>query len=391
VETSRSIWDMGQLPFNVGPLPGPESDRFPTHLPFRVGFEDALGLFTQMYDPHVMEVLRQVYAEGVRFGVPMGDQGLGKAYAQDFQGVLEDWLGDVLEGAALLEIGCGAGHLLSALADSGADVAGVEPDPRAKVVMAERGIPVTTCNFEDFRPSRTYDCIVHYGVLEHAVDPVAFMLAQKDLLNPDGRIVCAVPDCGSAIEDGDISIFIHQHWSYFTATSLRRLAATVGLRVEAECRANVGGLLYMSMAHDPGGATTGEPSEEGASVQFDPGEFVERARRSMARLDAYVQGAAAAGTRLGLYCPGRTINYVPEHDDAWRSVRLFDDSPRLTGKYLPPFRSVVENGEGLERQGVDEVLIMSRAFGAAIEAAIEARPLDPAPRIRHIGDVLSHD
>jgi len=381
---------MGQLPFNVGPLSSPASDHFPSHLPFRVGFEDSLGLVTQMYAPAIMEVLLRVYEAGARFGVPMGEEALGKAYARDFQSVLEGWLGDGLEGAALLEIGCGSGHLLGALADSGADVAGIEPDPRAREAMAERGIPVTTSTFEDFRPQRTYDCVVHYGVLEHAVDPLAFMRSQKGLLNDNGRIVCAVPDCTRAIEEGDISIFIHQHWSYFSAASLRRLAAAVGLRVEAECRAGVGALLYMSMVPD-GAPDASAVDGDGAQTQTDAAEFVARARRSLERLGAYVQRAAEAGTKLGLYCPARAINYVPQDDDAWRSVRLFDDSPRLIGKYRPPFRSVVESGEGLERDAVDEILIMSRAFGATIEAAIRARPLDPVPRIRHIDDVLSDD
>jgi len=204
---------MGTLPFHVGPLARREGHAFPARLPFRVGFDDALGLITQVHDANTLDVLRQVYAAGSQLGIPMGDQGLGKAYAEGFQGAIERWLGDRLHGAALLEIGCGTGHLLAALAQAGAAAEGVEPDPRCREALQRHGIPVTTAEFEQFRAPHAYDCIVHYCVLEHAVEPAAFLAAQRELLAPDGRIILAVPDCGAALAQGDISIFIHQHWS----------------------------------------------------------------------------------------------------------------------------------------------------------------------------------
>jgi 2-polyprenyl-3-methyl-5-hydroxy-6-metoxy-1,4-benzoquinol methylase len=398
---------MGTLPFHVGPLARRDSHAFPARLPFCVGFDDALGLITQVHDAHTLEVLRQVYAAGSQLGIPMGDQGLGKAYAEGFQGAIERWLGDRLRGAALLEIGCGSGHLLAALADAGAAAEGVEPDPRCRAAMQQRGIPVTTAEFEAFQAPRAYDCIVHYCVLEHAVDPVAFLAAQRELLAPDGRIILAVPDCGGAIAQGDISMFIHQHWSYFTGESLWRLARAAGLRVLSLQPAEVGGLLYAELATAdmttgtepaPGGRQNGGAASRGDDAGSDVAEaagqaaaFVERARGAVARLDEYVASTTAGGRTLGIYCPSRAINYVPEENGAWRGIRLFDDAPRLLGRYMPPFAAAVENREGLVRDPVDEVLIMSRAFGAAIEAAIAAQPMAQPPCIRHIDDVLSHE
>jgi 2-polyprenyl-3-methyl-5-hydroxy-6-metoxy-1,4-benzoquinol methylase len=430
MRASRSIWDMGELPFHLGPLPRPDIAGFPERLPFRVGFDDALELFTQVYDPRTMDTLREVYARGSQLGIPMGDQGLGKAYAEDFQGVIHQWLGDELSGIRLLEIGCGTGHLLGALAAAGARVSGVEPDPRCAEALAARGIPVATCALEDFEPRDTFDCIVHYCVLEHAPDPIDFLARQRALLGDGGRIVCAVPDCSEALRAGDVSIFVHQHWSYFTAASFRRLAASAGLRMVAERRARVGGLLYASLAAagdgtvvDAGGGraasamgaggprtNSGEQADRGdhpearvelmgagdapadaggrADAGVSPEELVARGQRALARFGEYVRDAADAGRRLGIYCPTRAINYVPPGDPVLSAPRLFDDAPALLGKFVPPFVHPVESGAGLEREGVDEILIMSRSFGAAIERAIRARPLDPMPRIRHIDDVL---
>jgi len=385
MRASRSIWDMGELPFHVGPLPRPDVAGFPERLPFRVGFDDALELFTQVYDPRTMDTLREVYARGSQLGIPMGDQGLGKAYADDFQGVIREWLGDDLSGIRLLEVGCGTGHLLGALAAAGARVSGVEPDPRCAAALAERGIPVATCALEDFEPRDTFDCIVHYCVLEHAPDPLDFLARQRALLSDGGRIVCAVPDCSEALRAGDVSIFVHQHWSYFTAASFRRLAVAAGLRMVAARRAKVGGLLYASMVAAGDG---GEALVEGEDPGVRPEELVARGQRALARFGEYVRAKAADGSRLGIYCPTRAINYVPPGDPVLGAPRLFDDAPALVGKFVPPFVCPIESGAGLERDGVDEVLIMSRSFGAAIERAIRARPLDPMPRICHIDDVL---
>lgn len=407
---SKPIWDLGKLPFHVGPLSDPRAAGFPSHLPFRVGYDAELALVTQVFDAATLEVLRDVYARGSQLGIPMADHGLGKAYAEDFLGVVCGWIsgarprravGDFakkppaerdLSGASVLEIGCGSGHLLAALADAGAEVEGVEPDPRCKAAMERRGIPVATCEFDEFRPSRSWDAVVHYCVLEHLVDPVAFLRRQRRLLAPEGRIILAVPDCGAAFDEGDVSIFIHQHWSYFSSASLRRLAAAAGLRVERKTAARVGALLYVSLVpeSDGGGAeAAGRGGEDVADDGFDPQEFVDRARAGRRRLDAYVRGVAEQGRSLGIYCPVRAINYVLEDDGPWRRARLFDDAPQLRGKYVPPFGLPVEDGAGLERQGVDDLLIMSRPFGSAIDAAVRARRPDPAPRIRHVGDVLT--
>jgi SAM-dependent methyltransferase len=390
---------MGTLPFHVGPLARREGRAFPARLPFRVGFDDALGLITQVHDTHTLDVLRQVYAAGSQLGIPMADQGLGKAYADGFQEAIEHWLGDRLRGAALLEIGCGTGHLLAALAEAGAAAEGVEPDPRCRAAMQRQGIPVTTAEFEDFRAPHVYNCIVHYCVLEHAVDPAAFLEAQRALLAPGGRIILAVPDCGAAIAQGDISIFIHQHWSYFSDDSLRRLAGAAGLQVLSLQPAAVGGLLYAELgALDTASAASTAPVSEGpehvdgdseGAAAAQAAAFVERARHAVHRFVGYVTDTVAGGRTLGIYCPSRAINYVPEDDSVWRGIRLFDDAPALRGMYMPPFVSAVENRDSLASNPVDEVLIMSRAFGAAIETAIEAQPMTPRPRVRQIDEVLS--
>ena len=392
MQIAKCIWDMGQLPFHVGALPQPRDDHFPSRLPFRVGYDAALGLVRQVHDAATEKVLSEVYGRGSQLGIPMAGHGLGKAYAGDFLDTIAAWSEGGVEGDHVLEIGCGTGHLLGALAEAGARVAGIEPDPRCKEAMAGRGIPVATCAFEDFDAAQTWDRIVHYCVLEHVVDPVAFLRRQRDLLSRQGRIICAVPDCGPAFEDGDISIFIHQHWSYFAAASLRRVAAAAGLDVAAEAHARVGGLLYVSLMRATERASeppAEPPAEARAAQQADADAFVQRARAALQRLHAYVHQTRTEGRTLGIYCPVRAINYAPDGDEAWLSARLFDDAPQLLGRFVPPFVEPVEGGGGLEREGVDELLIMSRAFGPAIEAAVRERHPQPEPSIRHIGDLLA--
>ncbi len=411
---TRVLWDMGTLPFHMGPLPEPRVDGFPERMRFRVGYEDGLGLFTQVYDEDVMEALHAVYARGSQLGIPMGDQGLGKAYADDFEGVIRDWQGEGLADSDVLEIGCGSGHLLAALAAAGARPFGVEPDPRCAEAMRSRGIGVATCELDEFEPDRTFDTVLHYCVWEHAPDPVDFLARQRSLLKPGGRIIAAVPDCTEALAAGDISIFIHQHWSYFSIESLNRVADAAGLRVDDLRHARVGGVLYAMMSADDRSAAAGaggpdaaepggdEQAEQGGDAsanpgaadagsrasQIEPGRVIERARRSTESFVQYVRKTAEDGRSLGIYCPTRAFNFVPEGDEIVAGPRLFDDAPLLLGKFVPPFRSPVENIEDLVARPVDEVLIMSRSFGQAIERAIREHLPGSELRVRHIDDVL---
>ncbi len=97
----------------------------------------------------------------------------------------------------LLEVGCAAGHLLSAAIHCGWDVMGVEPAPKFSDAAKRRGLPVHAGTLATMPAQKPFDMIVMIDVLEHLVDPVAELALCRQLLGPEGLVVVATCDIGS--------------------------------------------------------------------------------------------------------------------------------------------------------------------------------------------------
>ncbi|AHJ99825.1 class I SAM-dependent methyltransferase [Hymenobacter swuensis] len=97
----------------------------------------------------------------------------------------------------LLDYGCGTGHFLAAAKADGWQVAGWEPNARAREEATERvGQPIGTESLVQFQPA-SFDAITLWHVLEH-VHSLNETLAQLiSLLKPDGTLVIAVPNVDS--------------------------------------------------------------------------------------------------------------------------------------------------------------------------------------------------
>lgn len=91
-------------------------------------------------------------------------------------------------GAAVLDVGAGTGIASKQLADAGADVIAVEPDPEMAAIAAAKGFPVDVATFEEWEPAgRTFDLVV-FAQSFHWVEPASALAKVAALLNPGGRL-----------------------------------------------------------------------------------------------------------------------------------------------------------------------------------------------------------
>ena len=135
--------------------------------------------------------------------------------------------------ARVLDVGCGRGVMLSAMADLGFEVHGTDiskaattgVDPRADIRIAR--------NLSDAGyPASFFDVVVVWHVLEHLRDPRETLEEIHRVLRPGGRIVVAVPNFSSLQAQLTGSAWFHldlpRHLFHFPLHSLRKLLIEVG-------------------------------------------------------------------------------------------------------------------------------------------------------------------
>jgi hypothetical protein len=230
---------------------------------------------------------------------------------------------------------------------------------------------VVRSTFEEWTSHESFDLIVHYGVLEHVRDPLSFLSRQVGMLTPTGTIIMAVPKVEDCLRRGDVSVFAHEHWSYFTRASLRTLVREAGARVLRCTDAGVGGALYCALC-------PGRQNEDGIHPQEDIGALESRVQQGLERMRRYVRPIRGRGQSLGVYCPNRFLNYAALLRQDLPATRLFDDNPGLSGQFLPPLSQPIETRADLLHRPVEHLLVMSRSYGPQIAASL-----------RGLGDALA--
>jgi len=142
-------------------------------------------------------------------------------------------------GSRVLDVGCGRGVLLGALADRGFEVHGVEispeaargADPRAEIRFAAN---LSDAGYDDC----AFDEVIIWHVLEHMQDPRGALEEVHRILKPNGRLVVAVPNFGSVQARWTGAAWFHldlpRHLYHFPLSALCRLLRRVGFEVVSQ-------------------------------------------------------------------------------------------------------------------------------------------------------------
>lgn len=113
-------------------------------------------------------------------------------------------------GGPALDVGCGGGLFLGMLRQEGVAVAGLDFSPRAAAVAwSAQGVPALAGDLADapLRPG-VFGVVTMFHVLEHLLDPLAYLRAARGLLRPDGRLVVQTPNAACWQ-----FLLLGEHWS----------------------------------------------------------------------------------------------------------------------------------------------------------------------------------
>jgi hypothetical protein len=254
-------------------------------------------------------------------------------------------------------------------------VLGIEPAANVAKVAAGKGLPTLVEFFgvetaRSLVPESGADLLVGNNVLAHVPDINDFVGGMKLLLKPAGVITMEFPHLMRLIDENQWDTIYHEHFSYLSFSTARRVFAAHGLRLfDVEEIPTHGGSLRIYGCHDddvakPDGERAREllEREEAAGYSdlapyLDYGERVAADKREILstlvalkdegkRIVGY--GAPAKGNTLLNYCGiGRDfLDYT------------VDLSPHKQGHLLPGTHIPVRAPEAIREDQPDVVLIL---------------------------------
>jgi SAM-dependent methyltransferase len=168
----------------------------------------------------------------------------------------------------VVELASNDGYLLQFFHERQVPVLGIEPAANVAKVALQKGIPTLVEFFgretaNSLVPDSAADLLIGNNVLAHVPDLNDFVGGMKILLKPGGVITMEFPHLMSLVRDNQFDTIYHEHFSYFSFLTVRRVFAEHGLRLfDVEELPTHGGSLRIYGAH---AEDTGKPETERAA------------------------------------------------------------------------------------------------------------------------------
>ena len=244
----------------------------------------------------------------------------------------------------VLDIACNDGTFLQELEAVSCQAVGIDPALNLIEEAKQKGLNAH-CGYWTKDTAETlgqFDVITALNVLAHTDDPLSFLLDCRRGLKPGGTMIVQTSQV-DWIEKGEFDCVYHEHVSYFTESSMRRLAQRAGFDVANVYYPEIHGKSLRVFLSDPLGTF---------AARFN--QSCEAAQESVAkwRLAGYAvwgYGAAAKGNMR--------LNTAHVCLDA-----IVDDTEGKQGMFTPGMNIPVISGERLREKPKLAVVVMAWNF-----------------------------
>lgn len=177
------------------------------------------------------------------------------AHAKAYCEMIAKRLGLGAESLAV-ELASNDGYLLQHFLPLGVPVLGIEPAVNVAQVAIDKGIPCVTEFFGVELAKRLVtegkqaDLIAGNNVLAQVPDLNDFVGGMTILLKPEGVITLEFPHLEKLMAENQFDTIYHEHFSYFSLTTIDKMAERHGLKViDVEELSTHGGSLRVYLAH----------------------------------------------------------------------------------------------------------------------------------------------
>jgi hypothetical protein len=278
--------------------------------------------------------------------------------------------------SSVIEVASNDGYLLQYFKAKGIPVLGIEPATNVAAVAIKNGIPTITSFFgrrlarELASGGRQADLLLGNNVLAHVPDINDFVAGMKMLLQPQGVITMEFPHLVRLIEENQFDTIYHEHFSYFSFTSVTRMFAAHGLKLfDVEELSTHGGSLRVYACHAEDDTKAISPDVMRLTAwEADWGinsldayqafkKKVEATKRNI--LHFLIETREAGKSIAGYGAPGKgntLLNYCGIRTDFLQYT--VDRNPYKQGKYTPGTRIPIFSPEHIRETKPDFLFIL---------------------------------
>ena len=274
----------------------------------------------------------------------------------------------------VIEIASNDGYLLQYFAQAGVPVLGIEPAANVAEVARTKGVETIVKFFgvgtgaELAAAGRQADLLLGNNVLAHVPDINDFVAGLRVALKPNGTITMEFPHLMRLMIGNQFDTIYHEHFSYFSLLTVRKVFAAHGLTVfDIEELPTHGGSLRIYAAH----AHVAEVRPSVAALEARELEFgldridtylrfAEQVRQTKRSLLQFLIRVKEEGKRVvgyGAPAKGNTLlNYCGVRTDLLDFT--VDRNPHKQGLFLPGTRIPIHAPEKIAETKPDYVLIL---------------------------------
>jgi C-methyltransferase C-terminal domain/Putative zinc binding domain/Methyltransferase domain len=305
----------------------------------------------------------------------------------------------------VVELASNDGYLLQHVVEKGIPALGIEPAANVAQAARERGIETVVEFFgRDLAArlvaeGRRADLLTANNVMAHVPDLNDFVGGMEPLLAPEGVVTIEVPHLVRLVEDNQYDTIYHEHFSYFSFLTARKVLSAHGLHVfDVDELATHGGSLRLYAQRRSTGrrrvsSKVGALAERERALGFDTldghGDFSTRVEQTKWSLLEFLIDRRREGERVAGYgAPGKgntLLNYCGIRTDLLEFT--VDRNPYKQGQFLPGTHIPIRHPEALEQARPDYILILPWNLKEEIEAQLSyarewgARCVVPIPEV----------
>ncbi|BAY24507.1 C-methyltransferase [Calothrix sp. NIES-2100] len=276
----------------------------------------------------------------------------------------------------VIEIASNDGYLLQYFVAKDIPALGIEPAANVAEVAIKKGIPTVVKFFgqetaqEQVAKGKQADLLLGNNVLAHTPYLNDFVKGMKIILKQHGVITMEFPHLMRLIEENQFDTIYHEHFSYFSFTTVEKIFAAHGLTIfDVEELSTHGGSLRIYARHTEDDSKPISQQvlelkarEEAAGFTkleyyFDFGEKVKETKRKL--LDFLIKVKREGKTIVGYGAPGKgntLLNYCGIRTDFIDYT--VDRSPYKQCQFLPGTHIPIFHPDKIQETKPDYVLIL---------------------------------